>query len=213
MALGDALSNTKKLAPAIPTLTPLLEIEALTGVEADLGVPSGFLKSLYQADDWTFIIKLHALLEAAFTQALSAATDDRRMDNLFAALSFTDSRNGKIGAALQFNIIDKSVCPYLKWLSKLRNACVHDIRHLDLSLSEYLTRDSESELAALETAFSKFSFGNAISITRDLIRKGPKELILLGASATFVTLRIGGANANPRKFTEAVFKALAGSVT
>jgi hypothetical protein len=33
-------------------------------LESKVGVPENFFRSLAQADDWSFVIKLHALFEA-----------------------------------------------------------------------------------------------------------------------------------------------------
>jgi hypothetical protein len=40
-------------------------------IERDLGLPIGFLVTLKEEDDWSFIIKLHALFEAAYSHLLS----------------------------------------------------------------------------------------------------------------------------------------------
>ncbi len=42
----------------------------LSALEIDLHLPSGFVMRLLDEDDWSFVIKLHALFEAALTCAL-----------------------------------------------------------------------------------------------------------------------------------------------
>ncbi len=39
--------------------------ESLQELELDLGLPKGFCIKLLEEDDWSFVIKLHALLESA----------------------------------------------------------------------------------------------------------------------------------------------------
>ena len=44
--------------------------EGIVEFEKKLGVPSGFVKKLLDEDDWSFIIKLHALFEASCAHLL-----------------------------------------------------------------------------------------------------------------------------------------------
>ena len=43
----------------------------ITQLERRLGLPEGFYERLVREDDWSFVIKLNALFEAACTHALA----------------------------------------------------------------------------------------------------------------------------------------------
>lgn len=47
--------------------------EAVEELVKELGLPEGFYAELLGEDDWSFIIKLHALMEAAVTGLIVAA--------------------------------------------------------------------------------------------------------------------------------------------
>ena len=48
------------------------ELEAaIRAVDVQYGLGSGFLLHLYTEDDWSFVIKTHALIEAAVSQLLT----------------------------------------------------------------------------------------------------------------------------------------------
>jgi len=59
---------------------------ALEELETRLCLPMGFCEGLRREDDWSFIIKLHALLEAALT-ALLAAKIGQELHATFARLA------------------------------------------------------------------------------------------------------------------------------
>jgi len=56
-------------------------------IESAVGVPQGFLESLKNEDDWSFVIKIHALLEAAVSHLLCKTLG---RDELADVLSFTE---------------------------------------------------------------------------------------------------------------------------
>jgi hypothetical protein len=47
--------------------------ESLEALELDLGLPKGFCVKLIEEDDWSFVIKLHALLENAVSELITRA--------------------------------------------------------------------------------------------------------------------------------------------
>lgn len=52
-------------------MTAPVEIDrGILELESKIGVKSGFFASLLEEDDWSFVIKLHALFEAACTHLL-----------------------------------------------------------------------------------------------------------------------------------------------
>ncbi len=47
----------------------------LSGLEQNLNLPSGFLERLVEEDDWSFLIKSHAVVEAALTHLITSRAD------------------------------------------------------------------------------------------------------------------------------------------
>lgn len=46
--------------------------ERVTELEGAFGLPKGFIQGLLKEDDWSFVIKLHALIEASVAHMLTA---------------------------------------------------------------------------------------------------------------------------------------------
>jgi hypothetical protein len=48
-------------------------------LESRLALPSGFFWELLRGDDWSFVVKTHALLEAVVSQVLVHSVGDERL--------------------------------------------------------------------------------------------------------------------------------------
>jgi hypothetical protein len=66
----------------------------LKSLETTLGLPENFYKNLLHESDWSFVIKLSAMFEAAATHAL---TQRLGHPNLLKAFSFLEHANGRYG--------------------------------------------------------------------------------------------------------------------
>ena len=66
-------------------------------LEAKLGIKPGFFKSLDDDDenDWSFVIKLHALVEAAVSHLLTEQLHRSELSGLFARLEISNETTGK----------------------------------------------------------------------------------------------------------------------
>ena len=63
---------------------------------ARLGLPAGFYSKLLQEDDWSFVIKLNALVEAACSDALAARLHAPELAACLATLDLGHSKHGKV---------------------------------------------------------------------------------------------------------------------
>jgi len=57
----------------------------LATIEEDLGLPTGFCVRLQNEDDWSFVVKLHALLESAASDFLAKAFGRQELADIFPA--------------------------------------------------------------------------------------------------------------------------------
>lgn len=92
-------------------------------LESHLGLPTGFYYALLAEDDWSFVIKLSALFEAASGQALGAKFQHPEIENELAYLE----QSKKIDLITKLNILTKEQSTFLTKLSELRNKLVHNI--------------------------------------------------------------------------------------
>lgn len=148
--------------------------------EKDLHLREGFFQMLLQEDDWSFVIKIHALIEAAVSQQLAFALD-KRLLNIFRRLELGDTRSGKIIFAESLGLLQKDECRFIQKLSELRNSLVHDIRKTDFSFKAYLdSLDKNQKKAFLDWVVS-FSTEGARSQWIQNAKENPKIPIWLFA--------------------------------
>src|SRR5205809_316168 len=80
-------------------------------------------------NDWTLIVKLHAMVETALNAALVKQVAAPKLANVIAKLDTSNTATGKVAFAKALEILDRSSIVFLQKLSELRNLCVHDIRN------------------------------------------------------------------------------------
>lgn len=111
--------------------------DRLSRAEAELGLPKGFLLVLRNEDDWSFVIKSHALIEAAVSRLLSISAGDPRMASVFQRLELSDVSRGKLAFVSELELLDKPVRRFIRSLSELRNRLVHDIRNVSFTFDAH----------------------------------------------------------------------------
>lgn len=111
---------------------------AIGGMVRELGLPDRFFSEVFNEDDWSFVIKGHALLEAAATHVLVKITNDEGLRKVFARLEMSNKDTGKLAFMTSFNVLTKSERRFIIWFSQLRNLVVHNISHVNFSFSEYV---------------------------------------------------------------------------
>jgi DNA-binding MltR family transcriptional regulator len=97
-----------------------------------MGFESEFLHALNDDEnDWSFIVKLHAVLEAAVNELLRAKLAEPAL-----ATMLIDRLNLslRIDTLEELGIIDSDGSKRMRVLGKLRNKLVHDVRQIDFKL-------------------------------------------------------------------------------
>jgi hypothetical protein len=103
----------------------------------NLGAPRHFFASLASDDDWTFIIKLHALLEASLNHLLLVHFNNPAMEGIITRLDTSDPQRGKIAFIKACELLPDELRQFVIQLSKLRNKLVHDVKNFGLTISDY----------------------------------------------------------------------------
>lgn len=159
-------------------------------MEAELGLPSGFLEGIKQEDDWSFIIKTHALLEAAVSHLLCSALGKDALAEVFSHLELSDKRRGKIAFAAALDLLHKPDRRFISSLSELRNSLVHDVRNVSFSLSEHVAAMDAKTFSAFAKGFDSFSTGGSVAFEgkevppAEVFRRDPKTAIWWSAMLT-----------------------------
>jgi len=140
--------------------------------EKDLGLRSGFLTNLRNEDDWSFIIKAHALIEAAVSTMLTRALD-QKLKSVIEHIGLGNTKTGKLAFVKALQLLDNKHINYIKKLSELRNKVVHDVRKVDFSFFKYVKSLDESQKSAL---FNSVFFSHSKNANKRWSQNAIKDL-------------------------------------
>lgn len=168
---------------------------AVDRLQDALGLPPGFFATLVHENDWFFVIKLHAIIEAAFAFVISHKLGDEVAD-VVSELDM-NGRKGKVAFALALNLINKDEVRFLHLLSGLRNRCAHGIiQAVQFSLGAYvegLNRDQRQEfLRACVCSDPKgtMTLGDTTTSRQRFVLDNPKLAIWLTALNLLAILHV-----------------------
>ncbi len=115
--------------------------ELIPQLEAHLGIEPGFFESLDsdEENDWSFVIKLHALIEAAVSNLLTESLNRSELSDLFTRLDISNKTTGKAAFVKQLGLLKESERKFMSSLSELRNKLVHDVRNVDFDFEKYVS--------------------------------------------------------------------------
>ncbi len=126
----------------------------IADIESQLSLPAGFLKGLYDhEDDWSFVIKTHAFLEAALTHLLADHLGKEDLVPVFAYLETSNVRTGKLAFVKAFDLLDKRARRFIHTLSELRNDLVHEVSNVGFSFAAYVSSLSDKQRKEFIDAF------------------------------------------------------------
>lgn len=116
---------------------------AVRQIEEQYELGSGFLVRLRDEDDWSFVIKAHALVEAAVSQLLTHHIGDVRLARLFDKLPLSDSETGRLAFLKALGLLTDGQRGFLQKFSELRNQLVHNVHNVRFRFVDHLaTMDS-----------------------------------------------------------------------
>jgi len=109
-------------------------------LEAKLGLQQGFFDSLNSDDenDWSFVIKAHALAEAAVSHLLTEQVQKPELASLFSRLDMSNKATGKAAFVKALGLLGEDERRFISAFSGLRNSLVHDVRNVNFDLLVYV---------------------------------------------------------------------------
>ena len=114
--------------------------EAAERLEKELGLPANFFNEIHKQDDWSFIIKMHAIFEAAATYILSHRTRNRQLKEIFSKIELSNKKTAKIAFIKAYEILDSEERGYISMLSELRNLLIHNIENVNFSIESHISK-------------------------------------------------------------------------
>jgi len=98
----------------------------------------GFMLSILKADDWSMIIKAHALIETIITELIIAQTEEEKLKSLIERLPLSDEQIGKLKITKDYNLLTSEQRTFVKRFSELRNMIVHKFENINFNLEEHI---------------------------------------------------------------------------
>lgn len=124
--------------------------------EEKFNLPVGFFDSLLEEDDWSFIIKLHSVVEAICTDALAYHFGESDLRETLSQLELSNQKVGKIVFLSKVGLITSDHKRIIVELSKLRNNYVHRISDITVSLSDKYAELDKNQKSNFLAAFPNF---------------------------------------------------------
>lgn len=115
----------------------LEDSETVRQLLSDIGISQDLFLGLNQDDDWSFIIKLHALLEIAISHLLAERLG-KQLNDIFTNLDMNNKNYGKMKFVKELSLMEKETLLFIDLLGEMRNAFAHDIRMTSGGIKQYL---------------------------------------------------------------------------
>jgi hypothetical protein len=199
--MGDLLNTANSDSDPVDA-----EIRAL---EQRLGLPEGFWAHLLDEDDWSCVIKLNGLIEAACTHALIARLRCPEIADQLAQLEIAGSKCGKTAFLSALGCITKQQVTFIRKLAELRNDLVHNIGNAGFEFGAYLGAMEGGKRREFVKGLG-YVFGDPVihiasgkeTPLSDFFGKQPKLVVLLGARDVLACLHLEYAIADTRSMQE-----------
>jgi hypothetical protein len=169
-------------------------LEEISELEKKIGLPHNFIHQLITEDDWSFVIKLNALFEAASTHLLASKLNHPELEENLSYIDFGNSKFGKVALLKKLDCISRDEAKFLQLLFELRNKLAHNISYVNFNFGSHLTSLDSNQ---------KKSFVNAVKCGKELVfwncehqsiekyvLSHPKVLVFLTASEILVSLHM-----------------------
>jgi hypothetical protein len=162
--------------------------ETIAKLETDLGLTDGFFAGLAEEDDWSFVVKCHALMESACSYLLTAYFNNPSYADIFSRLEMTDKKKGKLAFLRATGMIVPEEASFIVALSELRNSLVHNIHRVPFRFSDHVSSLDKNQ----QYTFAK-SFGYAYLDSNDndkLVLKDSRPILSDPKSAILHALKL-----------------------
>lgn len=176
--------------------------EAHQEVLSELKIHSDFLISLLGNDDWSMVIKSHALVESIVTELIISRIEEPTMKAFVERLPLCDEQIGKLRIAKDYDLISKPARAFLKRFSELRNNLVHKAENVNFNFRSHIAELDQNQKKSWQHAFTWFEQESDLcheNSWRDATIENPKLAVWM-AVFMFITLNSAQA-ANLRALT------------
>jgi hypothetical protein len=139
----------------------------------EMGLNEDFLFNLVKEDDWSFIIKLHALVEAVTTRLIVKQLGNDKLEDILSEIQLSNKKTGKIAFLKALDLLNKQRA-FISCLSEIRNFYVHKIANISLSLNEYFKSLPTDKLKGYANVFVRIPKVDKEKSREEYLLKSPK---------------------------------------
>ncbi len=125
-------------------------------LQDEFDLPEDFFKNLYFEDDWSFIIKTHALIESLSSSLILYHFKQPEISTLISRLEMSNPQTGKIAFLKSLKLLDDVDRKYITALSALRNNLVHKVENTSFTFSNWVKKMSNNQLKVAALNFSPY---------------------------------------------------------
>ena len=180
-------------------------------LESELNLSVGFFDALKNEDDWSFIVKCHALIESACSFLLTAYFDNPSYEDVFSRLEMSDKKKGKIAFLRATGLIVPEEERFIIGLSELRNKLIHNIRGVAFSFSKHIDSLDKNQKQAFAKCFGyaylkETENGKLILTDNSIVITDPKFTVLNGVKLILALIMLQVETGRLKKKTEELQK-------
>lgn len=136
--------------------------EFAVDLDEELKSKTDFMFALAEDDDWSLVIKSHALIESLVTELLVAKTEEVQLKSIIERLPLSDEEIGKLRIAKDYNVLTKHERRFIKRFSALRNDLVHKFENVNFEFEKYVINLDKGQKDAWRVAFTWFEQGKSV---------------------------------------------------
>ncbi|GAL86070.1 hypothetical protein MYP_3299 [Sporocytophaga myxococcoides] len=107
-------------------------------LKSDLIIKTDFLLSLLEEDDWSLVIKSHALIESIITELIVVKVNEIKLKSFIERLPLHGDQSNKIKIIKAYDLVPDSQIRFIKMLSEIRNNIVHKVENIDFDFMNHL---------------------------------------------------------------------------
>jgi hypothetical protein len=148
--------------------------DAVRELQRRIGHQPDFLRSIRDEDDWSFVVKMHAPMEAAVTRLLTLRLGEDSLHDVFSRLDFASPNFGRLAFAKALNLLDSKDRGFLRELAELRDRLVHDVSNVSFDLHGYVAALNTDKFRSFVKSCDNFSISMEPEASRNVVNDGKR---------------------------------------
>ncbi|OCB73170.1 hypothetical protein B0A79_15380 [Flavobacterium piscis] len=113
--------------------------EFFENIKIDYTEKFEFLSKLIEGDDWSFVIKSHALIESLVTELIVAKISEIELKKVIERMPLHGETVSKVSILKIYQLVTPEEIKFICKLSEIRNSIVHKYENIDFTFERYVS--------------------------------------------------------------------------